>query len=68
MGFFSDLKEDLNQAVTELNPEAEEATAETKEEETKLDMEALLDNIDLPPNLYSTNIPAMKIPARYAHL
>jgi cytoskeletal protein CcmA (bactofilin family) len=46
MGFFSDLKEDLNQAVTELNPEAEEATAETNEEETKLDMEALLDNID----------------------
>ena len=43
MGFFSDLKEDLNQAVTELNPEA--ASEETKEE-TKLDMEALLDNID----------------------
>ena len=46
MGFFSDLKEDLNQAVTELNPEAGEATADTKEEETKLDMAALLDNID----------------------
>ena len=44
MGFFSDLKEDLNQAVTELNPDA--ASAETAAEETKLDMEALLDNID----------------------
>ena len=46
MGFFSDLKEDLNQAVTELNPEAGEASEEIKEEESKLDMEALLDNID----------------------
>ena len=44
MGFFSDLKEDLNQAVTELNPDA--ASEETAAEETKLDMEALLDNID----------------------
>ena len=43
MGFFSDLKEDLNQAVTELNPEA---APEETQEETKLDMEALLDNID----------------------
>lgn len=46
MGFFSDLKEDLNQAVTELTPEAGEASEDVKEEETKLDMEALLDNID----------------------
>ena len=43
MGFFSDLKEDLNQAVTELNPET---APEETQEETKLDMEALLDNID----------------------
>ena len=46
MGFFSDLKEDLNQAVTELTPEAGEASEAVKEEESKLDMEALLDNID----------------------
>jgi len=50
MGFFSDLKDDLNQAATELvpgNEEAtvqEEATAEVKEE--AIDLGALLDNIE----------------------
>ncbi|MBP5152717.1 MAG: polymer-forming cytoskeletal protein [Lachnospiraceae bacterium] len=45
MGFFTDLKEDISQAVNEVSPEeeAKEASEETKEE---IDLDALLDNID----------------------
>ena len=50
MGFFSDLKEDLNQAVGELVPEEGEAVAEegTEEEVKKedIDLDSLLDNIE----------------------
>ena len=38
MGFFSDLKEDLSQAVNELLPDTEE-TSETKETETPENVE-----------------------------
>ena len=38
MGFFSDLKEDLSQAVNELLPDTEE-TSETKETETPKNVE-----------------------------
>ncbi len=49
MGFFSDLKEDLSQAVSELTPEeakVEEGVEEAKED---IDLNALLDNIDETP-------------------
>lgn len=59
MGFFSDLKEDLSQAVNELMPEddlkapkaeaeKEEATVETEveQEEATVDLEKMLENLD----------------------
>ncbi len=50
MGFFSDLKEDLNQAVTELTPgeetEAAETAAEEEVKDNSLNLDKLLDNIE----------------------
>lgn len=52
MGFFSDLKDDLSQAVNELLPEEEvRAEAELQEadkeaEEDKVDLEAMLENVE----------------------
>ena len=58
MGFFTDLKEDISQAVNEMVPEETENTAEAVEEVTEeaaefteekvdsLDLDALLDNLD----------------------
>ncbi len=43
MGFFSDLKEDLSQAVNELNPATEEQEVK---EESSIDLGALIDNIE----------------------
>lgn len=53
MGFFSDLKDDLSQAVNELLPEEEvRAEAELQEENSetevdKVDLEAMLENVEL---------------------
>lgn len=44
MGFFSDLKEDLSQAVNELTPQ-EEANKEQEAENKDIDLDALLDSI-----------------------
>lgn len=49
MGFFSDLKEDLNQAATELVPGGEEEVSEavaTEVTDENIDLGALLDNIE----------------------
>ena len=51
MGFFTDLKEDISQAVNEMVPEETENTAEAVEKVTEetvdsLDLDALLDNLD----------------------
>ncbi len=50
MGFFSDLKDDLSQAVNELLPEEEVKTValseEDKEAEVTLDLEAMLENVE----------------------
>ena len=58
MGFFTDLKEDISQAVNEMVPEETENTAEaveevaeeavdlTEEKADTLDLDALLDNLD----------------------
>ena len=46
MGFFSDLKEDLSQAVNELLPDTEE-TSETKETETPENVETTVGLEDL---------------------
>lgn len=51
MGFFSDLKDDLSQAVNELLPEEEvrteaELLAEAEETDDKLDLEAMLENVE----------------------
>lgn len=49
MGFFSDLKEDLSQAVSELDPTNEEKEEVTEKEESTvndLDLDALLDNVE----------------------
>lgn len=49
MGFFSDLKEDLSQAVNELMPEDEqttEGTEQSKEEVSIADIDEMLQNID----------------------
>lgn len=48
MGFFSDLKEDLNQAVNEMMPEQEESEAVSKEakEDIQEDIKDILDNIE----------------------
>lgn len=45
MGFFSDLKEDLSQAVNEMVPE-EETNEKAKENALKDDLDALLDTLD----------------------
>lgn len=45
MGFFSDLKEDLSQAVNELTPQEEAANTEATEEKKDIDLDALLDSI-----------------------
>ena len=48
MGFFSELKEDLSQAVTELTPEELEAEkTENAAPETADDLSKMLDNMDL---------------------
>lgn len=44
MGFFSDLKEDLSQAVNELNPMGADKFA--KDEEVEVDLGAMLENIE----------------------
>lgn len=46
MGFFSELKEDLSQAVTELLPE-EETVAENEQQEAEVSLEEMLQNLDL---------------------
>lgn len=50
MGFFSDLKEDLSQAVSELDPTTEEVKEEVAEKEenvtSELDLDTLLDNVE----------------------
>ena len=49
MGFFSDLKEDLSQAVNELLPDTEE-TSETKETETPENVETTALFYDIVPD------------------
>ena len=44
MGFFSDLKEDLSQAVNELMPDEEKET--TKQEDAPVSLDEMLENID----------------------
>ncbi|MCM1025607.1 MAG: polymer-forming cytoskeletal protein [Roseburia sp.] len=46
MGFFSDLKEDLSQAVNELIPEEEGIRDEGKTEEKEISLDEMLKNID----------------------
>lgn len=46
MGFFSELKEDLSQAVTELMPEEENVQQDT-EQEQEVSLEEMLQNLDL---------------------
>lgn len=47
MGFFSDLKDDLNQAVTELTPgEGEEVSEAAEDKKEEINLDALLDNIE----------------------
>ncbi len=52
MGFFSDLKEDLSQAVTELMPEEEAAIQEAAAEEAmpEVSLEEMLQNLDMDEN------------------
>ncbi len=49
MGFFSDLKEDLSQAVTELMPEEETVTQDAAVEESmpEVSLEEMLENLDM---------------------
>ena len=49
MGFFSDLKEDLSQAVNELMPEDEKHKAEESTEASEVSLEEMLKNIDEIP-------------------
>lgn len=49
MGFFSDLKEDLSQAVNELMPEDEKHKAEEPTEASEVSLEEMLKNIDEIP-------------------
>lgn len=49
MGFFSDLKEDLSQAVNELMPEDEKRKAEEPTEASELSLDEMLKNIDEIP-------------------
>ena len=44
MGFFSDLKEDLSQAVNELMPDEEKETAD--KEDAAVSLDEMLENID----------------------
>lgn len=46
MGFFSDLKDDLSQAVNELLPEEEQNTAEENPDENAISLDEMLQNID----------------------
>lgn len=46
MGFFSDLKEDLSQAVNELMPDEEQTEVSKESEEEMLSLEEMLQNID----------------------
>lgn len=46
MGFFSDLKEDLSQAVNELMPEEEQKGADMRPKEEALSLDEMLKNID----------------------
>lgn len=57
MGFFSDLKEDLSQAVNELTPQ-EEAAATNTEEAGKIDLDALLDSIAEDTSVVADTEPA----------
>lgn len=49
MGFFSDLKEDLSQAVNELMPEDEKRKAEEPTEASEVSLDEMLKNIDEIP-------------------
>ena len=49
MGFFSDLKEDLSQAVNELMPEDEKHKAEEPTEASEVSLEEMLKIIDEIP-------------------
>lgn len=46
MGFFSDLKDDLSQAVNELLPEEEQNAAEENPDENAISLDEMLQNID----------------------
>lgn len=46
MGFFSDLKEDLSQAVNELMPDEEQAAADAGQEKELRSLDEMLQNID----------------------
>lgn len=46
MGFFSDLKEDLSQAVNELMPDEEQKGADVKSGEEEMSLDEMLKNID----------------------
>lgn len=68
MGFFSDLKEDISQAVNEMVPEEDtKAQEEVKaKEETKatdsLDLDALLDNLDKEEEKKAPSYPVFEEP------
>lgn len=68
MGFFSDLKEDLSQAVNELVPEENEAVKEGESTEKDIDLDALLNNIeekeDKPVQVSSTPVEEKKQTAK----
>lgn len=46
MGFFSDLKDDISQAVNEMTPEEAENNEAVEEKTDSLDLDSLLDNLD----------------------
>ena len=46
MGFFSDLKEDLSQAVNELMPNEEQEITKKEQEEAEVSLDEMLQNID----------------------
>ena len=46
MGFFSDLKEDLSQAVNELMPEDEKSKTDESADESAVSLDEMLKNID----------------------
>ena len=46
MGFFSDLKDDLSQAVNEMMPEEEGMASESTDSLADVDLSAMLDKMD----------------------